>query len=181
MSCADIEYGQTATVHCDTAQNLRMDHWNSLEVAKLIASLATPIVVAFIGLWISSKVKAQDRRSDEAQQEKKDKVQAEEKARRDELYRLNAPHIELKLDCQFHGTRSNNHLVTITVSAENVGKVLQQCDEITLRVRGIKDEPFTFDERAGRVVFPHKLLERNLVPAEWNFVFIEPGVTQYLP
>jgi len=158
-----------------------MDHWNSLEVAKLIASLATPVVVALIGLWISSRLRAEDRRFDAAQQEKKDKEQAEQKERSDERYRRNAPHIELKLDCQFHGMRNSNHLATITVSAENVGKVLHQFKEITLRVRGIKDEPFTFDERAGRVVFPHEVRKRNLVPPEWNFVFIEPGVTQYIP
>ncbi len=48
-----------------------------------------------------------------------------------------------------------------------------------LRVRGIKDEPFSF--RAGedsRVAFPHKILETNLVERSWNFIFVEHAVTQ---
>jgi hypothetical protein len=158
-----------------------MNQWSSLEVAKLIASLGTPIVVALIGFWISRVVRKQERQLDEAQRDKKTKQDAEAKAADDERFRLTVPHVELSLDCQFHGVRAGQHLVTVTVSAVNVGQILHQFTSITLRVRGIKDEPFVFDDKDGRVLFPHKLLQRDLVPEQWNFVFIEPRVTQKLP
>lgn len=151
--------------------------WTSLEIAKFAASMATPVAVALIGLWINSKLKAQDRRA--------------EAAFRSE-YRLDTPHIELTLECEFLGTRAGMRLVTFTVAAHNTGKVLHKFDEIILRVRGIRDEPFecagvdgevdvaTFD--VYRAKFPHAVLKTNLVPAPvWNFVFVEPGVTQRLP
>jgi len=146
--------------------------WNSLELAKFSASLATPVVVALIGLWISSRLKAQDRKFEAA-------YHAE--------HRLNTPHIELKLDCEFHGIRNSCRLATFTVTATNVGQVLHKFDRIILRVRGIKDEPFGYradEDRHDnyRVDFPHPLLKTNLVPVpKWNFVFVEPGVTQRLP
>lgn len=129
-------------------------------------------MVALIGLWISSRLKAQDRKFEAAA------YHAE--------HRLNTPHMELKLDCEFHGIRSSCHLATFTVTATNVGQVLHKFDRIMLRVRGIKDEPFEYrvdknrDDKY-RVDFPHPLLETNLVPVpKWNFVFVEPGVTQRL-
>ncbi len=138
--------------------------WNSLEIAKFIATLATPVVVALTGFWISARLKAQDRR----------------------LYREDTPHIELKLDCQFHGIRSDKHLATFTVTAANIGRVHHLFPQIMLRVRGIKDEPFEYfansddSERAGRAAFPYLLLRNDLIPRTWNFVFIEPGVKQDL-
>ena len=39
--------------------------WNSLETARLIASLTTPIMVALIGFWINAKLKADERRFNE--------------------------------------------------------------------------------------------------------------------
>ena len=36
--------------------------WNGLEIAKLIASLTTPIMVALIGFWLNRRLKKQDDR-----------------------------------------------------------------------------------------------------------------------
>lgn len=156
--------------------------WNSLEIAKFVASMATPVVVALIGLWITSRLKAKDRKFEAAYQSER---------------RLNTPHIELHLDCNFLGVRDGIHLATFTVAAKNVGQVLHKFTGITLRIRGIKDEPFEY--RVGtndanvnpydkyRVRFPHLLLKTDLVPKSsdpnkhWNFIFVEPGVTQRLP
>lgn len=148
--------------------------WNSLEIAKFIASLATPIAVALVGFWISFRLRKHDRRLDEAKEERR---------------REHTPHVEMKLDCQFHGFRDGNHLTTFTVSIANVGLIMPQFPEIVIRVRGIKDEPFGYlntdtegasDPSRRRACFPYKILEGSLVPAQWNFVFIEPGVTQNL-
>jgi hypothetical protein len=161
--------------------------WSSLEIAKLIASLATPIAVALMGFWISRTLNASDQKRQEklqaARRERDDKRQAE----KEERYRRNAPHIELELDCQFHGIRDDHYLATFTVSATNAGYVWHKFEQINLRVRGIKNEPFEYFSRRGleeednsarRVAFPYELLHTNLVP--WNFVFIEPRVTQHL-
>jgi hypothetical protein len=162
--------------------------WNSLEIAKFIATLATPVVVAFVGIWIKYKIdasqKAEDRRFAEAQRK---------------LYRDDQPRTELTLGCTFHEVRSDNRLVVFTVSAKNVGRVRHQIESIKLRVRAINDEPFSYreetaeylledqvrpgetrprDRRHPRANFPHKVLETDLVPAQWNFIFVEPGVTQ---
>lgn len=131
--------------------------WNSLEIAKFIASLATPIAGALVGFWISFRLRKHDRRLDEAKEERR---------------REHTPHVEMKLDCQFHGFRDGNHLTTFTVSIANVGLIMPQFPEIVIRVRGIKDEPFGYlntdtegaSDPSGRRAF----------------VFIEPGVTQDL-
>jgi hypothetical protein len=215
--------------------------WNSLEIAKLIAALATPMVVAFVGFWINTKLeaqkrgfakvqeaqkqqftetqKAEERRFTEAQKEQDrqftetqkaqdrqfDESQKAEERRFEEaqrkLYRDDQPRIELTLDCTFHGVQSDSRLAVFTVSAKNVGRVRHQIDRIKLRVRAIDDEPFSYREetpkylledhvgagetrprnrRQPRVNFPHKVLETDLVPAEWNYIFVEPGVMQSL-
>ncbi len=178
--------------------------WNGLEVAKFIASLATPIAVVLIGFWINKTLKAEERRFSEAQivqaQQFSDAQRAEdrrfEEAQR-KLYREDQPHIELTLGCTFHGIRGENRLATFTVSAKNVGRVEHKFDEIWLRVRGIKDGPFEYDadsephegnapptedEHSRRASFPDLLFKRNLVPAtkttKWRYIFIEPGVKQ---
>jgi hypothetical protein len=200
--------------------------WNGLEIAKLVASLTTPIVVALIGFGLNSRLKKQDDRLKEEkeqleklEQDRREELQRLERDRRDELDRQErdrkeeldrqerdrqerlqaekdellrqySPHIELALDCAYHKIRGDTRLTTFTVSAKNVGQVRHQIDRIKLRVRAINDEPFAYrnetaqylggERRQPRVLFPHKVLETDLVPDKWNFVFIEPGVTQTL-
>jgi hypothetical protein len=164
--------------------------WTSLEIAKFVASLAVPAIVALIGIWLKYKIdesqKTEERRFQEIKQE---------------LYRDDKPRVELTLDCAFHGVQGDRRLVVFTVSAKNVGKVRHKIDRVKLRVRAIDDEPFSYrqededylledhvwpglsrrrERRQPRLDFPHKVLETDLVPAEWHFIFVEPGVTQSL-
>lgn len=182
--------------------------WNSLEIAKVIATLTTPVVVAFVGFWINKNLRGEERRFIEAQKAQDRHFDESQKAEdrrfaeaQRKLYRDDQPRIELTLGCTFHGVRSDSRLAVFTVSAKNVGRVRHQIDRIKLRVRAIDDEPFFYREETGqylledrvrpgetrprnrrqpRVNFPHKVLETDLVPAEWNFIFVEPGVTQSL-
>lgn len=134
---------------------------------KVCRGFGDSIVVALVGFWITARLKAQDRK----------------------LYREDQ-RTELTLGCTFHAIRGDSRLAIFTVSAKNVGRVRHQIDRITLRVRAINDEPFAYREetpkylddktRQPRVLFPHEVLKTNLVPAEWNFIFIEPGITQLL-
>jgi hypothetical protein len=120
--------------------------WNSLEIAKFIATLATPVVVAFVGIWIKYKIdesqKAQDRQFTQSQKaEEKRFAEAQRK-----LYRDDEPRTELTLGCTFHGVQSDSRLAVFTVSAKNVGRVRHQINRVTLRVRAINDEPFSYRE-----------------------------------
>lgn len=152
--------------------------WNSLEIAKFMAALAMPVVIAFGGIWIKYRID----KSQKAEQKAENRL-LEEAERH--------PRIELTLGCTFQGVQSDSRLAVFSVSAKNVGRVRLQIDRIKLRVRAINDEPFFCREetaefleggrRQPRVNFPHKVLETDLVPAEWNFIFVEPGVTQSLP
>jgi hypothetical protein len=147
--------------------------WNSLEIAKFIAALATPVVVALIGFWLNAGLKKQESRFAQEKEERR---------------RENVPHIELELDCEFHGVRGDKRLTTFLVSAANVGLIDHKFSSIMLVVRAIKDELFSyddadklrFDQQSRRASFPDKVVERDLVPKQWNFVFVEPGVTQQL-
>ena len=160
--------------------------WNSLEIAKLVVGLVTPLVVAFIGYWISTQLKRSEatrqKERDESRreyEEKRDIERLEREARKEQIERRHTPHIELKLECQFLGVRNNQFLAALTVLAGNSGQVLHKFERVILRLRGIKDEQFEYREgREPQANFPHKIFETNLVPGDWNFIFIEPGVTQ---
>jgi len=188
--------------------------WNSLEITKLVASLVTPLVVAFIGYGITVRLKAQEQRFESAREKEREDLrrqyelqnqlaaeerqarneelrqQAERRAEREQLdreakkealERWHTPHIELRIDCQFIGTRNGQHLVLVIVDARNAGQVMHQFQNIKLRIRGIKEEPFEYlKDKEPHAHFPHKIIETNLVPKKWkwNFIFIEPGVTQ---
>ncbi|MFZ0311849.1 MAG: hypothetical protein WAL85_03995 [Candidatus Korobacteraceae bacterium] len=142
--------------------------WGSLEIAKLVAQFATPLVVILVGYFITRRLKAQEDQSANARE--KD---------RNELERRHTAHIGLRLETQFLGERNGQFLTTISVVAENLGQMLHKFNKITLRIRGIKDEPFEFWKgREPHAFFPHKILETNLVQPEWEFIFIEPGVAQ---
>jgi hypothetical protein len=186
--------------------------WNSLEVAKLLAGLVTPLVVTVFGYWITIRLKAQDKQSENARDEEREErrrqyeermsVERQEReariedrrkedersrererldkeAQKDELERKHTPHIELRLDCQFLGARNGQFLTVVSVLAANSGQVLHKFDRIILRIRGVKNERFEYWRGyEPHAYFPHKILETNLVHENWNFIFIEPGVTQ---
>lgn len=145
--------------------------WNSLEVVKLIVAMATPVAVALIGLWINRSLSAQG----ELAQKARDAEENRREAEREALHRTNEPHIELRIDCHFHGIRADRVLVTFVVTARNAGNIRQTFKPVTLTVRGIEDEPFTFIADTARVKFD-RILKTDLVP--WNYIFVEPGVTE---
>ena len=169
--------------------------WSSLEIAKLVAGLLTPLIVAVFGYRISLRLKAQDTASENERQQRqidreareaeaeqsKERERLEREATQDEIERKHKPHIELRLECIFIGKRNDQHLVNFLVIAANRGQVLHKFNNVTLRVRGIKNEQFRYWEgRTPLAYFPHKIVETNLVQKGWNFIFIEPGVIQQI-
>ncbi|SCX28007.1 hypothetical protein [Mycolicibacterium fluoranthenivorans] len=166
------------------------DAWNSVEIAKLVASLLTPVVVALLGFLLSRRLSAQEQRERAAQslresqdRERREEREAEAKEHEDEVLRRKYPHIELTLECEFLGERQGWHLVTFSIVANNVGQVRHEFGYINFRLRGIKhNAPFNFFKDTPRVTFPEKILAKtNVKPPQWNYAFIEPGVTQRIP
>ena len=153
--------------------------WTTLEIAKLLASLATPLVVAAVGFMVSLRLKDYDRKQQREEDDRKKTIERSEASERDEIERRHTPHIEVNVEVSFLGKRDGKHLTRIVVIAANKGQVLHKFNRILLRLRGIKDEPFEYIEnRSPHAAFPHKILDINLVQENWNFIFIEPGVTQ---
>jgi hypothetical protein len=120
--------------------------WNSLEVAKLGAQLITPLVVAVFGYWITIRLKAQERRFGQLDEQSRERERLEREARKEELERRYTPHIELRVDCQFLGARNGQLLTTFSVLATNAGQILHKFQRVILRVRGIKDGRFEYWE-----------------------------------
>lgn len=166
--------------------------WNSLEVAKLLVALLTPLAVAFVGFLISKKLKENElarqeeleKGRDERRQqyeERKEEERLEREERIKEIERIYTPHIELRIDCQFFGPRQEQFLASFLLIANNRGHVVHQFPSIRLRVRGIKDESFQYWKgREPRAHFPHKIFEAEVVPPDWNFIYVEPGVAHQI-
>ena len=55
--------------------------WNSLEVAKLLADLVTPFVIAVFGYCITRRLKAQEERSEIAREKEREERQQQYEAR----------------------------------------------------------------------------------------------------
>jgi hypothetical protein len=175
-------------------------HWNSLEVVKLIVSILTPLTIAFLGYWINLRLKRfeqdqqiarDDLKSKEDQErevfrqqfeERKELERLEREERKNEIERKYTPHVEFKIDCQFFGPKENHYLANFILFAYNRGLVVHRFPKIELRVRGIKKEE-SFQYWKGnepRVKFPHKIFETDVIPPKWNFIFVEPGVSQQI-
>jgi hypothetical protein len=165
--------------------------WSSLEIAKLIASLLTPVTVALIGFLLTKRLQVQEARDRKAIADRETEAEqlqsvrmAEEKEREDQLLRRKSPHIELSLECEFLGVSDGYRLVTFCVVARNVGPIRQQFAHAYLKVRGIRrGDAFELFKDTDRVDFRDEILEEtDLVPTgKWRYVFIEPGVLQRIP
>lgn len=153
--------------------------WNTVEIAKLLVSLATPLMVAAVGYMVSLRLKDYDRKQQRDEDDRKKVIERAQASERDEIERRHTPHIEVSIEVSFLGKRDGQHLTRIVVIAINRGQVLHKFGKITLRLRGIKDEPFNYiKNRAPHAAFPYKILDVNLVQESWNFIFVEPGVSQ---
>lgn len=93
---------------------------------------------------------------------------------------MQLPCIEFTIDCNFFGPHDGWYIAEIIISAKNVSVVRHEFREINLRIRGIKmGEALDLWEGHGdRLEFKHKVLETDIVPDNWNFIFVEPGVRQ---
>jgi hypothetical protein len=148
--------------------------WTSLELVKVASSIATPLIIAVLGFIFTLSI----RRIEWAKES-----QREEEQKRKELLeeeRKLAPHIELNVECQFMGPSQNRYLAEFSLTAQNKGTHIYRFSKIIFRVRGIKygQELKYWEKNEPRLNFPEKLLETDLVPEQWNFIFVQPTIKQ---
>lgn len=93
-----------------------------------------------------------------------------------------APKIRMNISGEILGKDiSGQMMLRANLSLENVGEVRFKAKEILLTVRGIlSDVEFkTGDEKIlNQILFKDKIYQDNLVPDEWGYTFIDPGVLQ---
>jgi hypothetical protein len=81
----------------------------------------------------------------------------------------------------FDKDSSNQNILVATLQIQNIGEVRLKSNKIKLSVRGINKQTKLKigDEKIlHQIIFKEKIYEENLVPKEWEYTFIDPGVTQ---
>lgn len=92
-----------------------------------------------------------------------------------------APKIKINISGAILGSDSSGSMMLRShLTMENIGDVRFKAKELMLTVRGIKDEIFSRgnDKILNQVLFKDKIYQDNLIPVEWGYTFIDPGVTQ---
>lgn len=152
--------------------------WNSLELAKLLVSILTPVTIAILGFLFKKQLQETERENSDARR----REEAKEKRELDELERRYWPHIEFDIECNFFGPNEGKYAAEFILTANNRGITKHQFNSIQLRVLGIKQEtPLSFFSEKGyahRLEFPEKILKDEVIPKRWNYIFVEPGVKQ---
>jgi hypothetical protein len=64
------------------------------------------------------------------------------------------------------------------VIATNRGNVEHRFSRISLRVRGLKKDQTPSRREDQRLDFPESVLKAELVPAEFGYFFVRPGIDQ---
>jgi hypothetical protein len=162
--------------------------WTSLETAKLLISVLTPLAIVLLGYWVNGRLHQlelqgeQERDNRQRLREEERRLQeAREQKEREELERRYTPHIEFDIDCNFFGPHHGKYAAEFILTANNRGITKHQFTSIVLRVRGIRQgAPLLFweEQYEHRLKFPEKILEDEVKPKRWNYIFVEPGVRQ---
>lgn len=153
--------------------------WTSLETAKLLVSILTPLAIVILGFLFNRRLHKLESEKEDTRRKQDTKEQKE----LDELERRRWPHIEFDIDCKFFGPHQGKYAAEFILTANNKGITKHEFKSIILRLRGIKqDAPLAYWTRRyeHRLEFPEKIVEDEVKPKNWNYIFVEPGVTQRL-
>jgi hypothetical protein len=155
--------------------------WNSLEIAKLFVAALTPVAVALVGYGISTRLRQTEEEHRRQYDDQKQARQLQLEEQKEQIERRHTPHIELRIDCQFFGPRQDHFMASFFLLATNRGNVKHEFPYIKFRLRGIKDEPFQYWQgHEPRAYFPHLICKAELLPPDWKFIYIEPGVAHQI-
>ena len=132
--------------------------WNTLEAAKLAASVSIPVAVLLAGTFMSRSQSRVERR--------------------------HAERIELDASCAVLCRLERHRILEISVLVHNVGFVRRNFKSIKLSLRAMKaGEPIQpWAGHGNQLELPHELIKHEeLIPIRAvNFIFVEPGVKQIL-
>ncbi|CAA6807442.1 MAG: Unknown protein [uncultured Thiotrichaceae bacterium] len=157
--------------------------WNTLEAAKLIVSFSTPVVVVALGYYFSHQLKQFDRNNEARRQKELEAKEGE----RNELERKYKLRVEFTIDAIFHGNQNGSNLVEVVATINNKSAIQHKFTAINLRALGIKKgesidlwSPTILNKQIAtkKINFPEKILKESLIPPQWNYIFVEPGVKQ---
>ncbi|UJS18784.1 MAG: hypothetical protein L3J17_06945 [Candidatus Jettenia sp.] len=92
--------------------------------------------------------------------------------------RIHIPHIEFTIQCIFFGPQNGMYIAEFVLNVRNRGYTAQKFPRIMLRVLGIRSgERLSFWEgNEPRLRFPEKIFETDVVPKDWDFILVEPGI-----
>lgn len=93
-----------------------------------------------------------------------------------------APKVRMKILGNIIGKDfSNQKLLGVNLEIENIGEVRLKAKTIELSVRGIEQNSrFEIGDRKilYQVNFDKKIYEQNIIPSNWEYTFVDSGVTQ---
>ena len=93
-----------------------------------------------------------------------------------------APQIEFDVDAKLFGPMDSGYVAEYTLTFTNKGLTRPKIRKLSLLVRmiGKNDQLFNRERPRSRLCFQEipVLNIENLIPPEWEWIFIEPGVTQ---
>lgn len=99
--------------------------------------------------------------------------------RRDEHF----PRVNFEVGANFIGEQDGKVLAEVVAVIENKGIVPFKMKNLTFTLRGLSDRDAVLprqDSERSEINFPHKLASGSLVPSDWPFSFVYPGVrTEY--
>jgi hypothetical protein len=173
-----IIQGSVAAEPVSSGIPAQADVWNSLEVAKLLVSLLVPILLLVLGFFFDRRLKEIEQENEKSNRQREEAFQRQ----RDETERRHEPHIGFTIACTFFGPDHGWYIAEFVIFAKNTSLVRHKFREILLRVRGFKKDetPGLWEGHGERMEFRHPLLKTNLIPPDWNYIFVEPGVTQQI-
>jgi hypothetical protein len=92
--------------------------------------------------------------------------------------------IQLDLDCKIYDLASNplKRVAEIQFCIENKGLVNHRMRELTVSIHSLQtDSQLEVKDKTGELVFPAVLLERtNIVPPDYRYYFVRPGIRQLI-
>lgn len=91
---------------------------------------------------------------------------------------VHSPRIEFALRLRVLGVEGEHRAVEFVVSAANKGNIEHRFDRISLRVRGIGRGTELKLRDDGRLDFPQAIHKFELIPEDFGYYFVRPGVTQ---
>ena len=162
--------------------------WSGLEIMKLVFSILTPVAIAILAYYANRNLHKlhldRNQELNEKQrlrEEENRRIEQNEQKALDELERKYKPHIEFDINCNFFGPHQGKYAAEFILTANNKGITKHKFTSIILRVHGIRhDKPLSFWTKRykHRLEFPEDILEDEVISENWNYIFVEPGVTQ---